>query len=213
MANADTPFGLRPLRHRSGAPYNGAANPYYIPVGYGTALFIGDPVTKTGTANTAAVAVPGLGKFAIATLPEINRTTVGDNNSITGVIVGFSARPSSLDQNYNPASTERVAFVADDPDLVFEIQADGAIPATSIGLNAVLIATHAGSTVTGVSGHELDTTSDVPAADASNQLMILRQVNRADNEPNAIWNKLEVMISNHTEGHGNTARTDGILGI
>ena len=91
MANVDTPFGLRPVRHKSGAPYNGAANPYYKPVGYATAMFIGDAVVTTGTSNTAAASAPGLGNFQIGTLPEVNRATVGDTNRITGVVVGFGA--------------------------------------------------------------------------------------------------------------------------
>lgn len=209
MANADTPFGLRPVRHRNGAPYNGAVTPYYIPSSYATALFIGDPVIKTGTSNTAEVSAPGVGKFNIGTMPEINKATAGDTNRITGAIVGFAANPSDLDKNYNPASTERIAFVCDDPDIVFEIQADGAIPAASIGLNAVLIYTHAGSTTTGLSGVELDTTVDVPAADASNQLLIMRAVNREDNDTTLTHAKVEVMINQHTENQG----TVGTLGI
>lgn len=209
MANNDTPFGLRPVRHRNGAPYNGAANPYYIPASYGTALFVGDPVIKTGTSNTAGVDVPGGGHFAIGTMPEINKAAAGDGNRITGVIVGFAASPAALDKQYNPASTERVAFVCDDPDVVFEIQADGAIPAASVGLNAVLIYTHSGSTTTGLSGAELDTTSDAPAADASNQLVIMRAVNREDNDTTLTHAKVEVMINQHTENQG----TVGTLGI
>lgn len=46
MANIDAPFGLRPIRHKSGAPYNGAVNPYYVASTYATALFIGDPVIR-----------------------------------------------------------------------------------------------------------------------------------------------------------------------
>lgn len=213
MANEDRPFGLRPVRYKGGAPWNGAVNPYFIPAGYGTALYIGDPVVKTGTSNTANVTVPGGGSFGIGTMPEINKATAGDANRVTGVIVGFSPLASNLDRKHNPASTERVAFVADDPDLVFEIQADGAIPAASIGLNAVFIYTHSGSTVTGLSGVELDTTSDVPAADASNQMLILRAVNRDDNDTTLTHAKVEVMLINHTEAHGNTANGDGTLGI
>jgi len=201
MANNDTPFGLKPLRHRNGAAYNGSFNCYYAPSTYGTALFIGDPVVKTGTANTAEVTASGAGTFDIGTLPEINKATAGDGNAITGVVVGFAPDPDNLSAVYGAASTARVVYVADDPDLVFEIQADGAIAATSIGLNAVLIYTHLGSTTTGLSGAELDTTSDVPAADASNQLTIQRIVNRAGNEPNLIHNKVEVKINNHTEAH------------
>jgi hypothetical protein len=40
----------------------------------------------------------------------------------------------------------------------------------------------------------------------------MRQVNRPDNEPNLVHNKIEVLISNHTEAHGSTAAGDGILG-
>lgn len=213
MANVDSRFGLKPVRHRNGAPYNGAVRPYYIPASYGTALYVGDPVVKTGTANTAEVSFPGAGKFNIGTLPEINKATAGDGNRVTGAIVGFVALPDDLGKPYNPASTERIAYVCDDPDVVFEIQADGAIPATSIGLNAVFIYTHSGSTTTGLSGVELDTTSDAPAADASNQMLILRAVNREDNDTTLTHAKVEVMLINHTEAHGNTAAGDGILGV
>lgn len=209
MANSDTPFGLKPVRHRNGAPYNGAANPYYLPASYATAMFIGDPVVVTGTSNTAAVKVPGGGDFAIGTCPEINKATAGDGNRITGVIVGFAADPSGLDNQYNPASNERVAYVCDDPDVIFEIQADGAIPAASMGLNAVLIYTHSGSTSSGLSGAELDTTVDAPAADASNQLKIMRAVNRVDNDTTLTHAKVEVMINQHTETQG----TVGTLGV
>lgn len=218
MANVDSPFGLKPVRYKSGAPYNGAANPYYIASGYGTALFVGDPVVKVaGGSNTAAVKAPGAGSFAIGTLPSVERTAVGDVDGITkmvtGVIVGFAADPDNLGRKHNPANTERIAFVADDPDLIFEIQADGAIPAASMGLNAVFIATHSGSTSTGLSGYELDTTSDVPAADASNQLLIVRAANREDNDTTTIWAKVEVLINCHTQAPGSTAAGDGTLGI
>lgn len=210
MANNDTPFGLRPIRHRNGAPYNGAATPMYIAASYGTALFVGDPVIKVaGGSNTAAVKVPGAGSFNIGTLPNIEKATAGDGNRITGVIVGFAPDPDNLGRQYNPASTERVALVCDDPDVIFEIQADGAIPAASIGLNAVLIYTHSGDTTTGLSGVELDTTSDAPAADASNQLLILRAVNREDNDTTLTHAKVEVLINQHTENQG----TVGTLGI
>lgn len=213
MANIDSPFGLKPIRYKSGAPYNGAVNPYYVPASYGTALFVGDPVVKTGTSNTAAVSVPGAGKFNIGTLPEINKATAGDGNAVSGVIVGFTALPGDLNKPYNPASTERVAWVADDPNLLFEIQADGAVPAASMGLNAVFIYTHSGNTTTGLSGVELDTTSDAPAADASNQMIILRAVNREDNDTTIAHAKVEVILNNHTEAQGRTANGDGSLGI
>lgn len=207
MANTDARIGLRPVQHRNGAPYNGAVRPYYIPAAYGTALFIGDPVIITGTANTANVSAVGAGEFQIGTLPEINKATMGDGNRITGVIVRFAALPTGLENRHNPASTERVAWVCDDPDVIFEIQADGAVAATDIGANANLIATHAGDTVSGLSGVELN--SAAMAADASNQLLIVAQVNREDNEPNVIHNNVLVLINQHTMNPG----AAGALGI
>lgn len=210
MANVDSPFGLKPVRHRMGVPISATIHPYYISADYATALFIGDPVIKVaGGSNTAAVSAPGAGAFAIGTLPSIEKATAGDGNKITGVIVGFAPNPSNLEQKHNPASTERIAYVCDDPFVVFEIQADGAIAAASVGLNAVLIYTHAGSTTTGLSGVELDTTSDAPAADASNQLLILRAVNREDVDTTATHAKVEVLINQHTENPGSA----GALGI
>jgi hypothetical protein len=215
MANVDRPFGLRPVRYRSGAPYNGATTPCYINASYNSGgLFIGDPVVRVaGGSNAAAVVAPGAGKFAIGTLPEVEKAAAGDANRVSGVIVSFSPLPTDLNKNYNPTSTQRVANVCMDPDVVFEIQADGAIPAASIGLNAVFIYTHSGSTTTGLSGVELDTTSDVPAADASNQMIILSAVNRDDNDTTLAHAKVEVVLTNHTEAQGNTANGDGTLGV
>lgn len=201
MANADTPFGLRPVGHPSGLS-KARVTAYAVPASYGTALFPGDPVIKTSTANAAEVSAPGLGTFPIGTLPEVNKATAGDANAITGVIVGVAASPDALGRRYLPASTGGVVFVNDDPLTEFEIQADGTIAATQVGLNAVLIYTNAGSTATGQSGAELDTTSDVPAADASNQLTILRVIPRVDNEAGSDFTKVLVRINNHTEAHG-----------
>lgn len=201
MANMDSPKGLVPIRHKSGAPYNGAARPYYIPSSYATALFIGDPVVKTGTANTAVVKAPGAGSFGIATLPEINKSAAAADGPITGVIVGFAANPDNLTLKHNPASTERVAFVCDDPDVVFEIQADSAdtIPVTSVGLNANLIFTHSGSATTGLSGVEMNSSTE--ATTANFQLKILRGINREDNEADVVHAKYEVMINRHSDSN------------
>ena len=193
MANTDAPFGLKPLKMISGAPYNGSANEYSIAAGYGTNLFVGDPVVKTGTSSSAGIAT-------------IEKATAGDGNAITGVIVGFVGPPNraNLDQQYSVLSTAATALVCDDPNVIFIIQDDGGgTPAiTSVGLNAVLIYTHTGSTVFGTSQAELDFGSSVaPSADASNQLTILRLHQQAGNTigDNAIW---EVKINNHTEGYG-----------
>lgn len=201
MANADTPFGLRAVGHPLGLS-KARVRAYYVPPSYGTAIFPGDAVVKTGTSNTAEVSAPGVGTMPVGTMPEVNRVAAGDGNAITGVVIGVAANPDNLSRRYLPASTGGVVFVNDDPATEFEIQADGAIAAAQVGLNAVLIYTHAGSTATGQSGAELDTTSDAPAADASNQLTILSVIPRVDNEAASANTKVLVRINNHTEAPG-----------
>ena len=196
MANKDAPLGLIPIRHMSGAPYNGAVRSYYINATYATDLFVGDPVVKVGGgSNTTVVNFPGVGDKGIGTLPEIQKATAGDGNAITGVIVSFAADPDSLETAYSRASTEGVAYVCDDPDIIFEIQADGAVPAASMGLNANLIFTNSGDVFSGRSGVELETP---PAANASNQLLIISAVDRPDNDTTLTNPVVEVIINNHT---------------
>lgn len=193
MANVDAPFGLRPIRYHSGAPYNGAVNKYFVASGTAS-LFIGDPVIKNGSSNTTAFR-----GYAPGTLPDITKATAGTTNRITGVIVGFEPAQGFDTPVYGATGAARVALVADDPALVFEIQDDGgSLAATSVGLNGNLIFTHSGSTVTGRSGVELDSTSDVPAATQADQLVIVRLSNKPSNElaANAVW---EVRINQHTE--------------
>jgi hypothetical protein len=201
MANADTPFGLRAVGHPLGLS-KARIKAYFVPASYGTALFPGDPVVKTGTSNTTEVSVVGSGVMPIGSMPEVNKAAAGDNNAITGVIVGVAANPDNLSRRYLPASTGGVVFVNDDPQTEFEIQADGTIAAAQVGLNAVLIYTNAGNVNTGQSGAELDTTSDAPAADASNQLTILNVVPRTDNEAGSNFTVCRVRINNHTEAPG-----------
>lgn len=201
MPNSNSPFGLRPVRHLLGLPMNGSVQPMFISASYATALFIGDPVLKVaGGSNTARVFAPGLGEFQIGTLPEINLTAAAGGvtaGRITGVIVAFAANPDNLQLVHRPASTERIAFVNVDPWVVWEIQADGAIPAANMGLNADLIYTQAGSTFTGYSGVELN--SATVATTATFQLNILKAVNRVDNDTTITRAKVEVRINLHTE--------------
>lgn len=205
MANVDSPFGLKPIRHMMGVPLAATIRPYYISASYGTALFIGDPVVKySDGANAAAVSAPGAGHFPIGTLPEVRKAAATTDTPITGVIVGFAAYPANLDLKHNPANTERIAFVCDDPFMIYEIQADGVLATTSIGLNGNLVFTHAGSATTGLSGAELDAagTADGPDTTAADQLKILRFVNREDNDTGSANSKVEVIINRPSQFPG-----------
>jgi len=184
MANVDTPQGLVPVRYLNGAPYNGQCNPYYHVATDAAALFIGSPVTATGQNNAAAV-----GNYKIGQLETVKHAAAAGNTPpIVGVVVAVDplegaagvGRDSTI---YCAASTERVVWVADDPMIVFQMQEDdgaAAIALTDAGLNFDMIATSAGSTTTGLSGWEIDSSSGVATATSDLQLLGISKVDNND---------------------------------
>lgn len=170
MANADTPFGLRPVAHQSGAAYNGAFRTYNIPATDATAVFIGDPVKLAGTAST----VNGI------VYTDVAQAATG--NVVTGVVVGFAPSPTDLSSRHRAASTQRLVYVADDPDLVFEIQevsGGTALTSAAVGLNADFVV-GSGSTTTAMSGVELNNATE--ATTNTLDLKIMALVQREDND-------------------------------
>ena len=194
MANADASFGLKLIGHKSGSPFNALIKKCYIASSYGTALYQGDPVKFSGTSNTAAVS-SGLEVHDIGCLPGIEKCAAGSGNVVAGVIVGFEPIVRSATAPYNPASTERVALVCVDPDAKYLIQADGSVAASDVLANANLIFTNAGSTSTGQSGVELDTSSMTTTA--AYQLKILGFSKVYGRNAVGNWAVLEVGINNH----------------
>ena len=177
MANANRPTGLSPVSI-FGVPYAGQGNIYSIASNYGTAVAIGDPVKGTGTASSEGVELAAAG------------------NTIRGVVVGLGRSPNvlanwaNLDTTVMPANpgVTYYALVADDPNLVFEVQAATAA-ATDVGANADLVA---GSNNGYVSGYTLSGTT----GSATAQCRILGLVNRPDNAFGA-YAKLLVKINEH----------------
>lgn len=168
MANADTPFGFRPVRYISGAPYNGACNTYSTASGDGTAIFVGDPVILSGTSQTINGYI----------YRDVDQAATG--NVVVGVVVAVlhETQDSLI---YRAGSTVRRLLVADDPALLFEIQevsGGTALTANDIGLNANFVVA-SGSTTTGMSGVELNNATE--AGTNTLDLQIVDIVNRDDN--------------------------------
>lgn len=169
MANANAPSGLNPVRYLSGAPYNGAFNIYSVAAGYGTAIYVGDPVVDIGTSQTNA-------DGSITKDVQLAATT----DVITGVVVAVLpvTRSSTV---YREASTYRLLAVADDPNLLFEVQeGTGGTPLTAndAGLN-ISFAAGTGSTFTGKSGLTIDNATE--ATTNTLALKLITPVNRPDN--------------------------------
>lgn len=205
MSNTDTPFGLKPVRHLNGNPWNGAVKRCYLPSTDGNAMYIGDAVDLAGSADVTGAA------------PTVAKATAGASHPIYGVIVSFEPDPTNLSLIYRTASTARYCYVCVDPSVIYEIQgcSGAALANTTVGLNAVLIFTHAGSTVTGLSGMEMDSgASAAPAADENYQLIILNAVDREDNDVDAVNAKWEVLIGLHRlSSHYTGAAQVGPLGV
>lgn len=159
-------FGLRPVRHRNGAPYNGAVSRYLIPSTDSNDYFIGDPVRLAGTGNTEG------------TIATVKIAVVTTNTVVLGPIVAFEFDPDDLTAVYGKASTDRIVYVADDPDLVFEVTEDAggaAIVVGDIGDRFIMTAGSGGSTATGLSSWELDSSSAAGAATHQYTLLGLRE--------------------------------------
>jgi hypothetical protein len=169
MANVHSPAGFRPVMHRNGAPYNGAFREYSVAAGYGTALYIGDAVILAGTSQTIGGRV----------LSDVQQCATG--GVPVGVIV--AVKPDTQDSlRYRAANTLRTVYVADDPDLLFEIQEGNsgtALADNDAGLNIDFVVA-AGSTTTGLSGTMLNNATEQTTNTLD--LHLVSPVAREDNE-------------------------------
>ena len=143
MANVVEKYGLRPYRKLDGTPLVGAQNRYTIASNHTTAIFQGDlviPLTAGNidrhTANNSA-AVIGVFNGCFYTDPTTSKPTF--RNSYPGSIV----------------ASDITAFVVDDPDAVFLMDADEAFTRADLYQN-YSVTTGSGNTTTGISEVQLD---------------------------------------------------------
>jgi hypothetical protein len=202
MANVSKINGFRPIKHVTGAPYNGQANMYAVASGDSTALFVGDVVKLAADGNAAgiqyvtahAAGTAGTGQPALGVVVGVINTK---QDPVEGRMTGGSI---ALDTPvYRVASTEGYVLVADAPDVIYEVEATAAGSAYSfavadVGTHANLYA-GAGSTVTGNSQHSLNmsdkgTTSTLP-------FKIVGVSKKIDNEVTGNYTKVLVQINNH----------------
>ena len=179
MANIDAAFGLRPVGHLDGSPYNGKATMYLVPAADGTAVYVGDLVKKEGTvgAGAAGLTVNGIDCEGMPTVIVAGAT----DTTLVGVVIGFLPNQSNLETLHRVASTNRIALVSDAPDVVYEIQEDSVgnnIAADQVGNNFDTAYT-TGSTVTGRSKVELDSSDSTGTATA--QMRLLGMVQKPGN--------------------------------
>ena len=199
MANDSNFWGLRPVKHLDGSPWNGVTEKCYISASYGTALYIGDPV-KLGTTNGHE---DPTGLYSHIEFAGLVYTSI-----IYGVIASFDDHVG-CSKVYNPAATVRYANVCVDPSVIYHIRDDagGTVADTWVHMNADMVA-GTSSTITGLSGVGLDSTT--PATTITMLLHIMRLANLPDNElaNNAIW---EVMLNTHHLRAGAAGQVTGVV--
>jgi len=208
MANANRPSGFSPVQYLNGAPWNGQARLYSIAAAYGTALYIGDPVISSGTAD--ANGIPGI---AIgATTGALRGVIVGLFNSgqatapVGGVSVGNIVNSNIT---YRPASDPNVwyALVVDDPNVLFAVQEESngtQLAATEVGLNTI---SKSGTGNGYLSGWMIPSaTGATPNTTATLQLRLFGLVQApAGTNVFGAYAKWLVQINVHELGHGTGA--------
>jgi len=156
MAATASPYGLRPVNLIGGTPFAGSTRQIKIASGYAANIFNGDVVqiatdgTVTKVTNVGTNADP----FPAGTVGVF----VGC--AYTDATYGFTTR------QYWPTGTvasDAVAYIVDDPDALFMIQADATMAQATLHGNYAVNQT-AGSTSTGNSAISLDVATGATTA-------------------------------------------------
>ena len=191
MANRDAPMGLRPAYHSLGGVMR--TQRYAIASAEAVGIWRGDLVEQEATSR------------------RITASAGPTEFPVIGVFWGCRYRDTTGAYVYNkqwPAaqvtlgSEDAVAYVYDDPFIVFEIQVDGAFALADIGQDADMVYA-AGSTNTGNSAVELDS-SDIGTGD---NLHIVDLIERAGNDEVTNNANVYVLINEHS------LRNLGVAGI
>jgi len=200
MASVSRINGFRPVKTISGAPYSGKANLYFMASGDSTVVMVGDAVKIAGDARAASGA-PTVTRCGATDIPVgvvVGILFSGVGNEVTNV-------PAVSDLNtpvYRRASTDRYVLVADDPQLVYEVQYAGTSVAAAtitanVGLNGQFTTT-AGSTTSGSSGMQLDSTG--LATTSTLPLKIVGFPSRPDNVPGDTYFSYYVTLNSSLYG-------------
>ena len=175
------PFGFQPDNHISGYGTRGeSAYPGGISSGYASDIYKGQPVLLT----TAGVLNP----------------VTANNVDFIGVFAGVEYTDSDGKRRVSDkwlastAATDIVAYVVDDPGVIFEVQGDGSYAQTAVGdqVNITNFSNQIGST-----GLSAATVGTVVGAGVQGQWRILGVSTRVDNAWGDAYTIVRVMNARH----------------
>ncbi len=154
MAKTAAPYGLRPINLIGGQVFAGSTRQVKIASAYNTNIFFGDIVAIATNGTIVKVAKTGA-----------DGTTNAFPAGVVGVFMGCTYTDPNLKYKLNaqywPANTvaaDAMAYICDDPDALFQIQADDTLAQTALGANFAVVQ-NSGSTTTGDSKVALDASS------------------------------------------------------
>ena len=192
MANVSEKFGLRPYRKLDGTPLVGAQNRYKIADGYATAIYQGDLVRPL----TDGTVVRSVGNTSYAVVGVFNGCFYNDPTTQKPTYSNYY--PGGI----TPTQGQITAFVVDDPDAVFLVNADAVFAQANLFGNYSLSVAN-GSTKTGISEMQLDVSTQGTAGTFAVQAIDISQDPENDDQTTSNANVL-VRINNHFYRQGGT---------
>jgi len=207
MANANAAFGLRPIND-NGTPWSGQGRMVYFPTSQSGNIFLGDPLVALG--GTDAWGVPAVG---IASAGATN-VVLGGFNGICNGPQGSGYTVTRDLPVYRQASVANYGFIPDDPNQLYAIQEDsngGAIAAANAGFSNANLVSGSGSTTTGFSGWQLQSSTASTSSNPTYQLRMLGLLRGPANVigVNAVW--VQVLSNVYTDGRADGSTFDGIV--
>ena len=161
MANQDAPFGFRQVGGLGSRPTSEGTSKYLIQSGTTGAVFAGDVMS----AGNGVVISEGGGTLAYGYVGSSETDAVRNVGIFNGCFYTDPTTSKPTFKNYWPASVaaEAQAFVYDNPDDLFEVQAEGTLVQATVA-RAVDMAYTTGSTINGRSKEEISVTAGADLA-------------------------------------------------
>ena len=200
MAATAAPYGLRALNLVGGQPFAGSTRALKIASGYATNIY-----------NGSIVSIVAGGVIQIV-------TTNGDDSTgfpagTVGVFTGCSYTDPTFGKVYSqywPSGTvasDAVAYIIDNPDVLFQVQASGAVTQADLGQNTHLAAVQSTSTGSIVTGNS---TSAVTATTATTAGFAFRIVDFVDSGNSAVGDAYTDLIVKFNPGSHSYTTNAGI---
>jgi len=201
MATTATPYGLKAVNHIGGTPYAGSTRLFPIASGYGTNIF-----------NGSVVQIAAAGTIEIVT--DLGNNADQFPDGVIGVFVGVTYTDPNLGtvvfRNNFPTGTvadDIQAYVIDDPNVIFQAQADGAVTQADLGQNtnfAAVQSTTTGDTTNGNSNTAVSSTT------ATTNTIAFRIVDFVDGPTSTVGDAFTDLLIKFNAGIHSYTRATGI---